>query len=520
MDKITRYIEFINENLILEANIKFEKSFLELIDGIDSPIKSAIIELVGTEVDVNQNYLDIILDKEDTVSFLQDDRVERLKYSFDYSDYSTYNRIHHLYDLPEFSITKSSLDDVNRELNRVDRKVDIVRFLSVDDPGYEYFSSILRSYNAGIAKFEVNGKDVYLFVYSIHKDTSTMKRGEIKIGRFVRALLKKAKVDISEKDIEDFVTKYKSMIKIKNDSFSRFEIVNKEDIRMWYLDSNYESSAGTLGGSCMRYSKCQDFLNIYTENPDKVSMVILRSDKHDDKISGRAILWTSDDDKKIMDRIYTNDHADIDLFINYANKCNYHYKYAQNYEPMPLMFNGIKLSNEESSIVITLSTDFRQFPYMDTFKYKSDGMLTNDYGKSYDTELTDTDGGDGGCDACGGSGRCSCEECDGDGDRSCDECYNGSVSCSDCDSNGTVDCDNCDGNGTIDCGECDGNGCDACEGSGTIDCDASGCDGDGTIECVECRGEGEYECGECSGEGRVSCGCCDGDGYNNCYECN
>lgn len=518
MDKITKYVEFINEKLILEANIKFEKDFLELIDGIDSPIKSTIVSLAGTEVDINQNYLDIILGKEDTVSFLQDDRVEKLKYSFDYSDYRTYNRICYLYDLPTFSDTQSNLEDVNRELNRLEKKVDIVRFLSVDDPGYEYFSSTLRSYNAAIAKFKINDEDVYLFVYSIHKDISSMKRGEIKVGRFIRALLKKAKVEVNEKDIEDFVTKYKSMIKIKNDSFSRFEIVNKEDIRMWYLDSNYESSAGTLGGSCMRYSKCQDFLNIYTENPDRVSMIILRSDKYNDKISGRAILWTSDDGKKIMDRIYTNDHADIDFFINYANMNNYHYKYAQNYEPMPLMLNNVKLSNEESSIVITLNTDFRQFPYMDTFKYKSDGMLTNDYGKDYDTELTDTDGGDGGCDACGGSGRYSCEDCGGDGEVSCDECYNGSRSCSDCDGDGNINCDNCDGDGYVECVGCEGNGCDDCNGDGRIDCDASGCN-DGNIECSDCSGEGEFDCDECDGNGKVSCRCCDGDGYNECYEC-
>ncbi len=520
MGKISKYIEFINESLILEAKIKYEKDFLDIINNIDSPIKTAIMSLQNTEVNVNQNYLDVVIDKEDTVSFLQDDRVEKVKYTFDSIDYHTYNYIHSLYDLPKFDTSNANLIKLNSLLGS-DRTVDLIKFLNIDDKGSEHFGNLLRSgYNPGIVKIDIDGVDNYLIAYGLAKDISKIKRGEIKIGRFVRTLLKGAGLEFKDKDIEDFVTKYKSFMKIKRESFSRFSIVEKEEIRKWYLEDNYENTNGTLGGSCMRYSKCQDFLDVYTDNPGKVSMIILKSDKDDSKISGRAILWTVDDGRKVMDRIYTNNHADIEFFIQYANLNNYLYKFTQSYEPMPFVLNGIKLSNHDSSCTITLNLNHDKFPYMDTFKYisKSNDHLTNDYSKDYDYELTDTDGGDGSCESCGGSGNFPCEECD-NGRVECWNCDgNGDVNCSDCDGDGDVSCGECDGEGNITCGICDGKGCEACDDKGAVACDA--CSGEGKVACDSCNSEGRVECDDCSGNGNSTCGCCDGDGRVDCYECN
>ena len=520
MSKISKYDEFINEGLILEANIKYEKDFLNLIKDINSPIKDSIISLQDKDVDVNQNYLDIVVDKEDTVSFFQDDRVEKVKYTMASNDYSTYNQICALYDLPPFDSSYNNMVDYNTRMSK-DRTVEVVKKLTMDDKGSEYFSYLLKGDDPSpaIVKLEINGKDVYTLTNFIRKDLSAMKRGEIKIGRFVRTLLKKADVEFKDKEIEDFVTKYKSLMKIKIESFSRFELVNGEDIRNWYLEDNYESSAGTLGGSCMRYAKCQRFLGIYTGNKEKVSMIILKSDKDDSKISGRAILWTVDDGRKVMDRVYTNNHADIEFFIQYANLNNYLYKYTQSYEPMPFVLNDVKLSNQESSCVITLDTSWDSYPYMDTFKYMSDGELTNDYSRNYESELTDTNGGNGSCDSCGGSGSTECDECR-NGTVECYECDGqGDTRCNQCDGDGAEECSDCEGDGNIECGECDGDGCESCDDNGSISCET--CSGNGTVDCSDedCN-DGRVPCEECGGDGERTCGYCDGDGTVECYNCN
>lgn len=519
MRKVSKYDEFINESLILEANIKYEKDFLNIIGNINSPIKDAILSLQDKDVDVNQNYLDIVVDKEDTVSFLQDDRVEKLRYTTSGLDYNRYNAINHHYDLPTLDTSYDNLVKINNYRND-DKTVDLVRFLTLEDKGREYFEHYIHGgHNVAIVKITMNGVDQYMLGYSLSKDRSLVKRGEIKVGRFIRTLLKKAEVEFKDKEIEDFVTKYKSAMKIKMESFSRFSLVDKEDIRKWYLETNYEKTDGTLGGSCMRYSKCQNYLDIYVKNPDKVSMVILKSDKDDDKISGRAILWTVDDGRKVMDRIYTNNHADIEFFIQYANLNNYLYKYTQSYEPMPFVLNGVKLSSAESSCVITLDLDHDTFPYMDTFKYKndSDGSLTNDYSKHYDGELTDTEGGDGSCDSCGGRGTFECEECD-DGCQDCYECDGrGDFMCDDCDGDGENECSDCDGNGEIECSSCDGNGCESCDDTGNVKCE--NCSGRGNFSCSTCDGDGRTECGECEGSGNQNCGCCDGSTRVDCYNC-
>ena len=85
----------------------------------------------------------------------------------------------------------------------------------------------------------------------------------------------------------------------------------------------------------------------------------------------------------------------------------------------------------EFSVQLDKKGDYSNYPYMDSFKYydPSKGILYNSSNFDYEYELTDTEGGNGSCSECGGSGRVECGDCDGDGTRECDECDgNGSVS--------------------------------------------------------------------------------------------
>jgi len=94
-----------------------------------------------------------------------------------------------------------------------------------------------------------------------------------------------------------------------------------------------------------------------------------------------------------MDRIYTNDDADVNTFIQYAKKNNWVVKNRQSYCDDELLFpdNSVR----EVDLVVQLeNNDFNRYPYMDTLRFYSeeDGLLSNvdNYGNMW--TLNDTGG--------------------------------------------------------------------------------------------------------------------------------
>jgi len=283
-----------------------------------------------------------------------------------------------------------------------------------------------------------------------------------------------------------------------------------EDIRKYYHFEKYENDKGTLGSSCMRYNRCQSYLDIYVNNPEQCNLVVLMSDEKDDTICGRAILWTDIDGKRIMDRIYTNRTQDEQLFKEFAKKNGFYCKRNQNMNEDEPFISPETGEEEIIRTKIELSVkNYDYFPYMDSFKYFFEGhgdrpsYLTNSSRFGYDFELTDTDGGhaESGCDCCGGDETVECYECNG----------RGSFRCQNCDE-GTIECDTCGGAHEMECTDCDG------AGTNEDDSECSGCSGTGTHTCENCGGE-DIECGECSGEGRIECDDCEGAGQVSCPEC-
>lgn len=171
-----------------------------------------------------------------------------------------------------------------------------------------------------------------------------------KIGRWVTHLYKDVYKSngYTAKQIEDFVNEYKSTF----DSLGKpkFILLKGDDIKWAYLEDNYAKLTGQLGQSCMRYKNCQSFFNIYTENPDVCQLLVLKSDEG--KVKGRALIWTLDNGTKYMDRIYTNDDSDKNLFIKWCEENNI----DKNYTNYP---GNMK--------VIVGRSDYNEYPYMDTF---------------------------------------------------------------------------------------------------------------------------------------------------------
>lgn len=523
MRSLNKYADFINESqlqLLLEANIVFDKKFVDLLNLIKgSELKDKLLSLQGKEVDVNTNHITFDLDKEDKVFFIPEDRIKRAPAKVKnpgevYSGMFEKAKEEGTYPLGEEGYPRTGEEVKIKNLKQ--EEIDKI------------YGRKMKTIPFCLITWEVNNKEYQNFIAhrGIEYDINKLTKSDMNVGRFIRAILRKADIEFTDRQIEDFVNKYKATIQKEKDVFSRFEIVKEEQIRYWYLADNYYKIAGTLGGSCMRYDKCQPYLDIYVKNPEVCQLIILKAKDDESKIIGRALLWTDAQGRKIMDRVYIINSADETLFKEFAIEKGFNYKKYQTYSDMTLMFNGNELSYDESRAEIKLKWNgMRYYPYMDSFKYyDTAGYLYNDQSNGYDYELTDTSGGNGSCSECGGSGEIECGECSGSGIESCYKCHgNGNVECDDCGGQGQVDCDYCDGEGVEDCSTCDGTGevdgetCTTCDGEGTRDCNR--CDGSGREECSNCDGNGEYECSRCDGSGEQECDECGGRGRRDCYEC-
>lgn len=176
-----------------------------------------------------------------------------------------------------------------------------------------------------------------------------------------------------------------------------------EKIPYWYNCDNYKTQSGTLGGSCMSDpSRASQYLKLYAENPEKVSMLILFPEGEIDKIIGRAILWKIDKIDEVdvtgdiyyMDRIYTVNSSDEELFINYAKRNGYYYKSTQQYGDYPIVTSSGEKENIRISVFLK-PLDYGLYPYVDTLSYycPEDGEVTNKRtsNKNYGT-MTSTGG--------------------------------------------------------------------------------------------------------------------------------
>lgn len=345
---------------------------------------------------------------------------------------------------------------------------------------------------------------------------------------------------ITEEDIYKFVVKLKGMLKHPMETSDKIEIVKGDEIKKYYLGANYDADPESdLGKSCMRKSSCQPYFDIYVENTDTISLLILRSTENPEKIKGRAILWSGvdaieysrevvDPNVMFMDRVYTDKEEDVMAFKAWANKNGAYYKEDQdNSESFVPMKAGRPAEGIEGFVVKVKKPIHENYPYMDTMKYMYDGGIISNKDDLGDIEpifiMEESDGGVARCNGCGGGQGDECEYCD-KGYIDCPDCGgSGSNECTRCESSGYVDCVTCDGRGEKTCPECGGSGedgdetCDHCGGDGDVTCEE--CGGDGKDYCPECGGDGEHNCFSCDGIGRDYCPECGGDHISTCRVC-
>ena len=506
-----------NDFLITESNIVYSDIFRNILKEIDSPIAKNLIDIENNDIDSPSNYFDVS-DKNDTLTFISDKKSKSL---LENNDVILKNTKFVLKNEPE---NQEIFKKIGYTYNYNQPEYNSNGFIDnvIEYKGITYCLVIFNNFFKSVVNLEgLIVKPAY------GSDIWTKSRQNIKIGRIIKTLLNKydPSQEFTKSEIEDFVNKYKSQFSIENDSMKRFDLVSGTDIAKWYSSSNYYGSRysqrGTLGKSCMA-SVSSTYFDIYVKNPDVCKLLILKS-KDDDLIVGRAIVWKlNSPDITFMDRIYTIEESDVNLFRKYAIENGWEYKLKNDSSEHSLDLVSSKGINTyvELNVKINKSQNYRNYPYLDTlcFFHPESGLLSTD---SSTLELKNTDG-DIECHICGNPEYC--QECGGDGYIPCEYCSYGKVDCSKCEGSGHLDCKKCEGSGQVDCETCDGTGedsegemCQTCYGDGKVDCET--CDGDGKVDCNLCDGNGNEECEHCDGNGNEECESCEGTGESMCPNC-
>jgi hypothetical protein len=237
-----------------------------------------------------------------------------------------------------------------------------------------------KNYHDNIYDNEVNGR-TYLSIYTGNKNA-------VKIGKFIKKVLP-ATTDVQ---IEDFVNELKA---VQDNLKEKIEMVSGDEIDKWYRSENCYPG-GSLGNSCM---KDRNYFDIYTQNPETVNLLIMKSG---DKIVARALVWkiyTSSPQLGFtyyMDRVYTvRDHQEK-VMMSFAEEKGWAYRKTGGCYERGVIYQG-KVNNGVKMSVQIKKLKYEKYPYMDTFSRYDyvTGLLWNDSERNSKTRghvLTSTQG--------------------------------------------------------------------------------------------------------------------------------
>jgi hypothetical protein len=406
--KLLKYENWISESaiaeLLLESKLVYSKRFINLLNRMKSnKIASDLLNLYTKDVDrLTQNYIDTTDNKEE-VSFTPDRKVQELTKDRP----QTYKVI----ESGRYLTSSSKNDNLFAALGYDKDKhgcwapetgtIGLITAETVSRVSGKVYV-VFEEYGVPSPRVGVINKDAVETTEAEDTRLWTTSRNPIRVGRLVRAVLGSAKIPFTDKDIEDFTNQYKATYDFAKDILKQFDIITGDDIAYWYDHNNYVRGGGTLANSCMA-DVDKEYFKIYTENAN-VSLVILYGDEGKiegekytaEKIKGRALLWNCLIDgtpAKFMDRIYTMQDSDVELFKQFAEKNGFWWKRNQNMDQEESICDG-KTTKEARIKVVLEDSDWHAYPYLDTMSYlnENDGCLYN-YPKGDGKELRDTGGG-------------------------------------------------------------------------------------------------------------------------------
>lgn len=378
--RINKYNKFILlENInefITESQLLVGKDYLSILKSVNMinvysetdlliyNLSKDLLFMVNKDFSSPVNNLEVA--QNNLISFIPEDKISYNDVSIQYNNIVPYSDV--LMDLGIPSKEFKTKETLNRELKnsyKVIKKVDINN-LEVNLPSYRNKIIYHLQNNEDVETFVILSVTFSEKPFINNSALPENRKSEAKIGRIITKLLdsnKNLKNKYSNSTIEKFINIFVSHNIERVESFDNFKIVEGEDIRKWYSEDSYKKlRSGELGNSCMRFKRCQKYLDIYTNNPEVCKLLILLDD--DNKLVGRALLWTLIDGGKVIDRIYTIKDSLSQLFLRWASN-NDHL---------------IIKSYEQSSIKVK-PVRYSKYPYMDNFNYylPEKGILTNSH---------------------------------------------------------------------------------------------------------------------------------------------
>jgi len=260
---------------------------------------------------------------------------------------------------------------------------------------------VLTGEDVSYLTYRSDGTISYLPKGKEHKVTDDGKwaqagRQQGKPAKVMRKIFSKTALKLfKETDFEIFNNRFRS--KFSTDGYE-FKILSNVEIPDAYDAEREEGEGNSLNNSCMRGNG--EYMGIYAACPD-VQMVVMLN-KETGEQAGRALLWNAtiegtDTKIKFLDRFYVCKEMFYDAFVNYAidNKLWYK-KNHKTYDNKTTLYNPTTEEFEDVKLVIKTKTDFKSYPYIDTFTYGEDGELRNYHvDDKYKYYYTDTDGGRG-----------------------------------------------------------------------------------------------------------------------------
>ena len=326
---IFSYLDFLNEQRVLEGlrEMVFVLSprFMEYLNKINHVISEELIKLHNDlDASQKQTYVDICEDKDDTITFIQANKASEL-----------------------LNIeTEEKYDKVDKEL---------LHHVPLSSPVYKQHRS-----EVGLGRFVNNVFGAGTFPAS----SSRLYTGS------------------KPNDVESFVRMYKASFN-QEEKFELMEVVHGNKIAYWYDCNHYANEEnGSMGGSCMADVN-SSYFDIYCDNPGKVGLLILYKNKNRSKIKGRAIVWENlqtPSGRTYMDRIYTNDSSDEEIFMEYAKKQGWLYRNQRGYSFTSYVIDPLNNTNTIMTLTSQLgAVEHDYYPYLDTMTYynPNSGKISN-----------------------------------------------------------------------------------------------------------------------------------------------
>ena len=447
---ISKWGDFILEkkimSLILEADCKSSASFILRLKPIvkKSKIASIIYDYFDSEewVDdkLDQNWIDVT-DRNDMISFLSDEKADKLEMDDDSEPYKAKGRG----EIKIGRFARAFISALNDELPGTD--------LNFTDKDYEEFVNLYKStFGAtGEGFSEVTGKDIRKYYnnnnYAADKGT---------LGGSCMA----------NEECEDYFDIY-----VKNPAVCSLLVLLTKEKKV-------------LGRALvwkLHKSPCEatHFMDrVYTASDSDVNKFISYAEE-----KGWMYKWRM------------NSHYDEGLLFKYGGKSivgKIEVKLSKcDFNQYPFL-DTLSFLNVDKKILCNANWDPENL------------ILDGTNGSDFTSECSTCDGRgeiDGECTACNGDGGTDCPDCSGTGKSKCMKCHgeghsHKEVECTDCSGTGkvrklirNVTCQSCKGSGII------YEICNKCHGEGDVKC--KNCDDYGVVECKVCDGVGDVDDADC-----------------------